>query len=136
MNSIIISGNLGQDPIIRSTQSGKKVANFSVAVRRRVAKDANGNVPTDWLNVTVWGNTAEFAEKYLRKGTRVLVEGRLQTDNYEKDGVKHTKTYIVGENVEFAGGKADNSAPAQTGAPAQAAPPQAPAAVADDDIPF
>ena len=133
MNISMVSGNLGADPVVRSTQSGKKVANFSVAVRRRAPKDSNGNVPKDWIAVTAWGNTAEFAEKYLKKGSKILVTGRLQTDSYEKDGVKRSRTLIVADNIEFAGGKADGGT--QEAAPADEPTPTTDE-VTDDDIPF
>lgn len=140
MNISMISGNLGADPTMRSTQSGKKVANFNVAVRRRAPKDSNGNVPTDWISVTAWDSSAEFSEKYLKKGSRVLVSGRLQTDTYEKDGQKHSRTYLVADNIEFAGGKPEGGETKQETPTQQIAPPQKPApkaaAVDDDDIPF
>ena len=131
MNQVIITGNLGQDVTVRNTQTGKQVANFTLAVRRRGSNQQNPVV--DWVRVSAWDKTAEFASKYLRKGSRVLVEGRLQVDNYEKDGVKQSAVTVVANTIEFAGGKpADGSA----------APAQAPAAapqgdvVSDDDIPF
>lgn len=98
MNKVFISGNLTRDPEIRYTQSGKAYARMGIAVKRPFAKDA-----VDFFNLVAWEKTAEFCGKYMHKGSRVLVEGRLQTSSYEKDGVKHNATDVLIDNIEFAG---------------------------------
>ena len=103
MNKIFISGNLTRDPEIRYTQSGKAVAKMGIAVNRPFSKEKE----VDFFNLTAWEKTAEFCGRYLTKGSRVLVEGRLQNNIYEKDGVKHYAEKIIVENVEFAGGKSE-----------------------------
>ena len=100
MNKVFLSGNLTRDPEVRYTQSGKAFARMGIAVKRQFAKDA-----VDFFNLVAWEKTAEFCGKYFKKGSRVLVEGRLQTNSYEKDGVKHSSTEVLIENVEFAGSK-------------------------------
>lgn len=107
MNKIFISGNLTHDPEIRYTQSGKAVAKMGIAVKRIFSKENE----VDFFNLTAWEKTAEFCGKYLTKGSRVLVEGRLQTYSYEgKDGVKRSGVDIWIENIEFAGGKSEKKA--------------------------
>ena len=105
MNKIFVSGNLTRDPEIKSTNSGKTYARMGIAVNRAFSKEKE----VDFFNLTVWGKTAEFCEKYLAKGSRVLVEGRLQTYEYEgKDG-KKSGVDITVENIEFAGAKKDGN---------------------------
>ena len=104
MNKIFISGNLTRDPEVRYTQSGKAVARMGIAVKRIFSKENE----VDFFNLVAWEKTAEFCGKYLTKGSRVLVEGRLQTYSYEgKDGVKRSGVEIWIDNIEFAGSKSD-----------------------------
>jgi single-strand DNA-binding protein len=88
INRISLLGHVGRDPEVRQTQSGTKVANISVATNHTVG--AGGESPkerTEWHRVTIWGRLAAFAEEYVRKGDRVYLEGRLEYDAYERDGV-------------------------------------------------
>lgn len=88
VNKIILVGNVGQDPDIQETGSGTKVAHLSLATNRRTS--ANGEEPkerTDWHRLTLWNRLAQFTEDYVTKGDRVYVEGRLEYDSYERDGV-------------------------------------------------
>lgn len=98
LNKVFLSGNLTRDVEVRYTQSGKAFARMGIAVKRQFAKDA-----VDFFNLVVWEKTAEFCGKHMHKGSRVLVEGRLQTNSYEKDGVKHNTVDILIDNIEFAG---------------------------------
>lgn len=99
-NIVIIRGRLTKDPEVRTTGSGKKVCNFSIA-NDTGYKDAEGNSKTIFMDVTVWGSLAEICEKHLSKGRMVLVTGALDVNNWEKDGVKHRSTYIRASEVEF-----------------------------------
>ena len=102
MNKVFLSGNLTRDPEVRYTQSGKAFARMGIAINRRY-KDKDS---VDFFNLVAWEKTAEFCGRYLTKGSRVLVEGRLQTSSYEnKDGVKVNAVDIVVDNIEFAGSK-------------------------------
>lgn len=102
MNKVFLSGNLTRDPEVRYSQSGKAFVKMGIAINRRY-KDKES---VDFFNLTAWEKTAEFCGRYLRKGSRVLVEGRLQTGSYEnKDGVKVNTVDIMVENIEFAGAK-------------------------------
>jgi len=99
MNKVILSGNLGKDPVIRATESGKKIASFSLATTRR-----NKEKTTDWHNITVWEGLAELAEKYLKKGSSVIIVGEIHYRSYEdKDGVTKNVTDIVGNEIHFNG---------------------------------
>ncbi len=99
MNKVILIGRLVADPEIRYTQSGKAVASYRLAVDRPFKQD--GQQEADFINCVAWGKTGEFAGNYLRKGTKIAVEGRIQTGSYEKDGVKHYTTDIVVDLHEF-----------------------------------
>lgn len=103
MNKAIVCGNLGKDPEIRYTTDGQAVANLRVATTRKW-KDKRDEVreETTWHQVVVWGRSAEPCGKYLNKGDRVLVEGRISVREYtDRDGNKRTATEIVAENVQF-----------------------------------
>lgn len=100
LNKVILSGNLTRDPEVRYTQNGKAYARCSVAVNRPFSKDT-----VDFFNVIAWEKTAEFLGKYFKKGSRILIEGRLQTSTYEKNGSKVTAVDILIEQAEFADSK-------------------------------
>jgi single-strand DNA-binding protein len=94
----MLIGNLGRDPEIRSTQSGNKVANLSVATERRwTDKDGDRQKATTWHDVTCWSRQADFAESYLKKGSRVYVEGQLDEDEWtdKETGQPRRKKYVV-----------------------------------------
>ena len=115
MNKVFLSGNLTRDPELKLTQSGKAYLRFGIAVNRPFNKDA-----VDFFNLVAWDKTAEFIEKWFSKGSRILVEGRLQTSKYkDKDGTERTVTDIVVDNVEFAGGKRDDNRPTDKPVPTQ-----------------
>jgi single-strand DNA-binding protein len=99
MNKVILIGRLVADPEIRYTQSGKAVASYRLAVDRPFKQD--GQQEADFINCVAWGKTGEFAGNYLHKGTKIAIEGRIQTGSYEKDGVKHYTTDIVVDRHEF-----------------------------------
>jgi len=100
MNKVFLSGNLTRDVEVRHTQSGKTYARTGIAVNRPFSKDA-----VDFFNLVAWDKTADFLGKYFKKGSRAIIEGRIQTDSYEKDGVKHTTFDVVVDNVEFGDSK-------------------------------
>ena len=85
VNKITLVGNVGRDPDMQTTRSGTKVAHFSIATNRRVGSE--GDQRTDWHRLTLWNKQAQFAEDYIRTGDRIYVEGRLEYDSYERDGV-------------------------------------------------
>ena len=108
MNKVFLSGNLTRDAEVRYSQSGKAFARMGIAVNRPYSKDREK--VTDFFNLTAFNKTAEFCGRYMTKGTRVLVEGTLQTSTYEnKEGVKVNSVDILVDNIEFAGSKRSDS---------------------------
>ena len=108
MNKVILMGRLTRDPDIRYTQgeNSMAVARFSLAVDRRRA-GADGQREADFINCVTFGKNAEFAERYLHQGTKIVLTGRIQTGSYtNKDGNKVYTTDVVGEDIEFAESKA------------------------------
>lgn len=109
MNKVILMGRLTRDPEVRYSQgeSAMAIAKYSLAVDRRMARGNNdGEQTADFINITAFGKAGEFAEKYLHKGTKVLVTGRIQTGSYtNKDGVKVYTTDVIAEDQEFAESK-------------------------------
>lgn len=120
MNKWIGIGRLTRDPEIRYSQGGNPlaIARYTLAVDRRFKKD--GEQTADFINCIAFGKNGEFAEKYLRKGTKVAVTGRIQTGNYtNKDGVKVYTTDVVVEDQEFTESKSANEGRAQSDGRAQ-----------------
>ena len=104
LNKAIIVGNLTQDPEVRTTSSGDKVANFSVATNRMWTDKTTGEKQqkAEFHNVVLWRRLAEIAEQYLNKGSLVLIEGRIETRSWQgQDGNTRYKTEIVGENMQL-----------------------------------
>ena len=103
LNSIILMGRLTRDPELRKSSNDTSITNFTLAIDRKYKRD--GEPSADFFNCTAFGKTAEFVEKYLKKGTKILIEGHLQNDTYEKDGQKKTVTKILIDSCEFAESK-------------------------------
>ena len=102
LNKCMIIGNLGRDPEMRYTPSGQAVTQFTVAVNRNY-KDQQGErqEETEWFRIVAWGQQAEFAAEYLRKGAKVYIEGRLQTRQWEgQDGQKRYTTELVANTIQ------------------------------------
>jgi single-strand DNA-binding protein len=108
VNKVILIGNLGRDPEVRSTQSGQAVATLSVATSRRWRdKDGNNQEQTEWHTVVVWGRQAEIAGQYLTRGRQVYIEGRLQTRSWDDktSGEKRYKTEVVCDEFKMLGNR-------------------------------
>lgn len=117
LNIVIIAGNLGRDPEMRYTPQGRAVTTASVAVNRRWQQDGEWQEATDWFNVVVWGDAAERFAENMRKGEKVLVQGRLQTRSYEdKEGKKQYRTEVIANRVESLGKPGQRQAPEDAGA--------------------
>ena len=145
LNKVLIMGNLTRDPEIRHTPRGTAVAELSLAINRTWRNDAGEKQEeTTFVEVTLWGKTAELAAKYLAKGRGVFIEGRLQMDTWDdKDtGKKRQKMKIIGENMQFLPGGNGGGGNAGAATPAPRALAQGPANPPpddfneDDDIPF
>ncbi|HSM14512.1 MAG TPA: single-stranded DNA-binding protein [Thermoanaerobaculia bacterium] len=103
LNKVFLIGNLGQDPEVRHTNSGQPVANLRLATSRRVKdRDGNWSDQTEWHTVVCFSRTAELAGQYLHKGSKIFVEGRIQTRSWEdREGKKQYRTEVVCENLKF-----------------------------------
>jgi single-strand DNA-binding protein len=131
VNKVILIGNLGRDPELRSTPNGHQVANFPIATTEVwTGRDGQRQERTEWHRIVVWGKQAEICSQYLAKGKQVYVEGTLQTRSWEdKDGNKRYTTEVKGLRVLMLGRPEGG----RTGE--QPAPPPDPD-FSDDDIPF
>ncbi|MEQ8684099.1 MAG: single-stranded DNA-binding protein [Imperialibacter sp.] len=140
VNKVILLGNLGKDPEIRHLESGRAVTNFTLATSE-VYKNKEGNkvTNTEWHNVVLWTPLAEVAEKYLKKGNQVYIEGKITTRSYDdKDGNKRYITEVVGREMTLVGGRPDGgggSSEQQNSRSAQPAPVAAEPTDLDD-LPF
>jgi single-strand DNA-binding protein len=112
LNKALLFGNLTRDPEIRSLPSGVQVCSFSIATNR-VYKDKEGNKQeqAEFHNIVTFGRQAEICAQYLKKGSGVLVEGRIQTRSWEQDGQKKYRTEIVADRVQFGPGGSGSGAP-------------------------
>jgi single-strand DNA-binding protein len=144
-NRVILVGNLTRDPELRYIPSGTAVSDIGLAVNERVKRGDQWVEEATFVDITLWGRTAEVANEYLSKGSPVLIEGRLKLDRWEKDGQKHSKLKVIGEELRMlgtrdgsrsggprgaeAGGEQPQYDDAEQYAPAGAPPP-------NDDIPF
>lgn len=109
MNKVILCGRLTKDPEVRYSQGGMAIARYTLAVDRR-GKKTEGAQTADFISCTAFDKSAEFVEKYIRKGTKVIVTGRIQTGSYtDRDGKKVYTTDVVVEDHEFAESKQDRA---------------------------
>jgi len=135
-NQATLVGNLGNDPDVKYTQSGTAVCKLSVATSEK----RKGEEVTTWHRVTAFGKLAEICGEYLKKGSKVFIQGRIHNDSYEKDGVKHYTSEILADQMRMLGDKPAGERAPRTEQPRRQAPAN-PAAdplddFADDDIPF
>lgn len=101
LNKVMLIGSLGKDPDCKFTQSGTAVCKFSIATTERVKKVENWEDKTEWHNIVCFGHAANHAEKYLKKGSPVFIEGKIQTSSWDdENGVKKYKTEILAESVK------------------------------------
>lgn len=146
VNRVILIGNLGKDPEIRSLEGGVKVANFSLATTETY-KGKNGEKvdQTEWHNVVLWRGLAEVAENYLKKGNSIYIEGKIRTRDWtDKDGNKRYTTEIIADNMVMLGGRREQSDSSYTSPQKQEkpAPQEQPdqnidlTAETGDDLPF
>ena len=152
INKVILIGNLGRDPETRYTQGGTPVSNLSVATTegRKDSQSGEWQDHTEWHRVVCFGRQAEVASEYLRKGSKVYIEGSLRTSSWEQDGQKRFRTEVVARDMQMldsrggAGGGAPTGFESQGSSGAYGGPPQQSSSNAatlsdddfDDDIPF
>ena len=139
LNKVILGGRLTADPELKTTPSGVNVCSFSLAVNRKVAKDAEQK--TDFITIQAWRQTAEFICKFFKKGSSICVVGSLQTRSWQdQNGNKRTATEVVADEAMFVDSKNENggqyTAPATAYTPAPKAEPKYEELATDDDLPF
>ena len=142
VNKVILIGNLGKDPEVRHLEGGVTKVSFPLATSETY-KDKSGNKieHTEWHNIILWRGLAEVAEKYLRKGNPVFIEGKIKTRTWEdKDGNKRYSTEIIADNMTLLGGKPSGEGQSQTAASANVVPETtantASSGNTTDDLPF
>ena len=130
VNKVILIGNLGKDPETRYTQSGTAVTSFSIATTESFKnKDGERTEQTEWHNIVTFGRLAEICGEYLAKGSRVFIEGKLQTRKWEdRDGNTRYTTEIVAREMKMLSGRRENSGGDQSEQGSYSPP--------DDDVPF
>lgn len=152
VNKVILIGNLGSDPEVRYLESGSAVAKFSIATTESYTNKSGERVDnTEWHRIELWEGLAKVAEKYLKKGNQVYIEGRIRTDNWtDKEGQQRSGVTIRANSMTLLGGPAgaggsdSNQSSGQSGAPRPAQTPRADSPVPpsmaagndDDDLPF
>lgn len=130
INKVILVGNVGVDPEIRTTESGVKVARVRLATTERIYnRQTNESTDlTEWHTVTLWRGLADVADRYVRKGSQLYIEGRLRTREWtDKDNIKRYSTEILADDMKLLGRRSDSSGAAQGAMPAAAQPYQQPA---------
>lgn len=143
VNKAILIGNVGADPEVRSLESGVKVCRIRLATTERVRKDDGWGDHTEWHNVVLWRGLADVADKYIRKGSRIYVEGPLRSNEWtDKDGNRRVTIEIIASEMKLLDRRAEGDVAPRPAAPAPAAAPKPVAAVVpptvadDDDLPF
>ena len=136
LNKVILIGNLTADPEVKQTQSGLAVVSFTIAVNRRVSKDAEQK--TDFINIVAWRKTAEFVGQYFKKGKPILVCGSIQTRSYkDKNDNKRIAVEILADEVGFVESKSEAEAPSGTYEPeAYGTPKMEEVNPDEEDLPF
>lgn len=136
LNKVMIIGRLGKDPETRYMQNGKAVTNFSVATSERWKKDGEKQERTEWHNVSAFDKLAEICGEYLRKGSQVFIEGKLQTRKWsDKEGKDRYTTEIIAQQMQMLGGRSQSERPQRPDSPTPASR-DAHDEGFDDDIPF
>lgn len=101
LNRATLCGRLVADPDIRATKNGVVVANFRIAVDRDYVDKATGEREADFVNITAWRGLAQLVATYFRKGSRIMIDGRLESSKYEKDGVKYERIQVIADSIYF-----------------------------------
>lgn len=143
VNKVILIGNVGKDPEVRHLDSGVAVANFTLATSESYnAKNGERVTNTEWHNIVMWRGLADVVEKYVKKGSKLFIEGKITSRQYEKDGQTKYFTEIVGNNMVMLDSKGSsqtndnsNNSTTTTSKPTEEKPDVADAGV-EDDLPF
>ena len=114
VNKVILVGNIGRDPDIQTTNGGTKVAHVSLATSRRIPRNGSYEDRTEWHRLTMWDRIAQLAEDYVRKGDRVYVEGRIEYDSFEKNGVTIPTAEVTVRELVLLGAPKGNGSASET----------------------
>ena len=145
VNKVILVGNLGADPEVRTTPGGQRVANIRIATSRQwTSQDGQRQEKTEWHSIVIWGKQADVAEKYLTKGKQIYLEGRLETRSWQdKEGQTRYKTEVICDNFQMLGragerngGEGFDAPPRGGSAPDDNYQPAGSPGGSDDDLPF
>lgn len=140
VNKVILVGNVGRDPETRHLDKGVVVTRFSLATTENyTAKTGEKVSNTEWHNIVAWRGLAEIIEKYVKKGTQLYIEGRLRTNTYEKDGVKHYSTEIYADTMHMLGkreGQSDSNGSSAQNEKVQSVSEPDFSSSEEDDLPF
>ncbi|RLD37928.1 MAG: single-stranded DNA-binding protein [Bacteroidetes bacterium] len=138
INKVILVGNLGKDPEVRTLENGAKVANFTLATSETYKnKEGQRVTTTEWHNIVLWRGLADIAERFLRKGNQVYIEGKIKSRTWDdKDGNKRYITEILGDNLTMLGSKRDSDNSDSAPAPIENTAPDTKAGDEKDDLPF
>lgn len=138
INKVILVGNLGADPETKYAASGTAITSIRIATSESWKDKQTGEQQerTEWHRVKFFGRLAEIAAEYLKKGSQVYVEGKLRTDEYERDGVKKYSTDIIADELQMLGGKPSADRPARGSEPSRRSAGTAPTDDDSDSIPF
>lgn len=142
INKVILVGNVGADPEVRSLENGAKVARIRLATTERIYNKEKNETKevTEWHNVTLWRGLADVVDRYVHKGSQLYIEGKMRTREYDKNGTKCYATDIVAEELKMLGRKEGATQSAAPVAPAPQQPTQAAMPIDplpfDDEIPF
>lgn len=137
VNKVILIGNLGKDPEVFSFDTGVKKVTFSLATTEIYRNKEGQDVEqTEWHNIVVWRSLADIAEKFLRKGSQVYIEGRIRYRTYEKDGQKKYITDIEADNINMLGARHNNENSSGYEHNNASTPASAPVTPETDDLPF
>ena len=113
INKVILLGNVGRDPEVKSLPSGMRLATFSLATTDRRSKDENGSPRTEWHNLVAWDRLVDVVENYVTKGKQLYIEGQMRTRKYEVDGVTKYRTEIHIRELELLGSRGSSGGPSQ-----------------------
>lgn len=113
INKVILLGNVGQDPEVRTLESGVKVVRLRLATTERIFNRQTNETTdhTEWHTITLWRGLADVADKFVRKGSQIYIEGRIRSREWEKDGQRHTGIEIVADEMKLLGRRNDNATP-------------------------
>lgn len=126
VNKVILVGNVGQEPEVKTLESGQQVATFSVATSENYKdKDGTKQTKTEWHNIVIWGKLAGIVESYVHKGDKLFLEGKITNRTWEKDNVKHNRTEILVSNMTMLGSKSEGGSQQET-----------PEQIGNDNLPF